>query len=153
IGQRCWRRPGSVAVSLLLVWVGSVGAADSAAEKAASEARMRRDIFFLASDECQGRGVTTQGINLAADSIANEFKKAGLKPGGEAGTYFQPFTISGISQLGSPNRLVLRGPQGQEIELPLNEQFTPLGLSGSGRVEAPVVFVGYGATVAGGYDD
>jgi hypothetical protein len=142
-----------VVVSLFLVLAGAVEAADPAAENLAAEARMRRDIVFLASDECEGRGVTTKGINLAADYIADEFKKAGLKPGGENGTYFQPFTISGIGQLGSDNTVVLRGPEGQEIELSIHEQFNPLGMSTSGKAEAPVVFVGYGATVSGGYDD
>src|SRR4051794_7938285 len=29
--------------------------------------RMKRDLTFISSDECEGRGVTTRGINLAAD--------------------------------------------------------------------------------------
>jgi hypothetical protein len=150
MGQRYgrWQRP--VVVGLFLV----LAAQGLAAENAVSEARMRKDIFFLASDECQGRGVTTKGINRAADYIANEFKKAGLKPAGENGTYFQPFTISGIGQLGSPNTVVLHGPQGQTVELTLDQHFSPLGMSGSGKVNAPVVFVGYGATTSdGSYDD
>src|SRR5438270_13320585 len=40
--------------------------------KAAVEERMRRDITFLASDQREGRGVSTKGINLAADYIAAE---------------------------------------------------------------------------------
>ncbi len=55
----------------------------SAEQRAAnSEARLKKDIYFLASDECEGRGPTTKGINLAADYIADQFKNAGLKPGG-----------------------------------------------------------------------
>src|SRR5438876_10172888 len=80
------------------------------------EARMRRDITYLASDECEGRGPGTKGIDKAADHIAGEFKKAGLKPGGTAG-YFQPFTIfEGVKQ-DSPATMRLRGPLGQEIVL------------------------------------
>ena len=52
---------------------------------------MKSDVTYLASDELEGRGPTTKGINKAADYIADEFKKAGLKPGGVDGTYFQPF--------------------------------------------------------------
>src|SRR5687768_2739454 len=37
--------------------------------------RMRKDIHYLASDACEGRGITTKGIHLAADYIAKEFKK------------------------------------------------------------------------------
>ena len=41
---------------------------------------MKRDLFFLAGEECEGRGVETTGINLAAEYIAARFKVSGLKP-------------------------------------------------------------------------
>src|SRR5215471_18280044 len=88
------------------------------AESAAIQDRLRRDVTFLASDACEGRGVSTRGINLAADYIAAEFKKAGLKPAGDDGTFFQNFkVISGAAKLESPNTLVLTGPKEQRIEL------------------------------------
>jgi hypothetical protein len=148
---RQWlERPVVVLAALVLLG----GERLRAAEPSAAEARMLRDITFLASDLCEGRGVTTKGINLAADYIANEFKKAGLKPAGVDNAYFQPFTINGEAKLESPNVLVLRGPQGQEITLPVGSHFQPFGLAGSGKVTAPVVFVGYGATAKEiGYDD
>src|SRR5262249_2198284 len=118
------------------------------------EARMRKDITFLASDECEGRGITTKGINLAADYIADQFRQAGLKPAGTGGNYFQPFTMRGSSKLESPNRLVLRGPLGQQIEFTQGTDFQVVGLSGSGKVLAPIVFAGYGATAKDvGYND
>jgi hypothetical protein len=83
-----------------------------------------------------------------------EFQKAGLKPGGPGGGYFQHFTVSGGAQLGQDNSLRLRGPLGQEIDLKRGVDFEVLGLSGSGRVTAPLVFVGYGASAPkAGYDD
>src|SRR5437016_8237032 len=51
--------------------------------------RIRADIKYLASAELQGRGIGTRGEELAIDYIAKEFKKAGLKPAGEKGTFFQ----------------------------------------------------------------
>jgi hypothetical protein len=125
------------------------------ADNEASEARLRRDITFLASDECEGRGPGTKGIDKAADYIANEFKKAGLKPGGPRGSYFQPFTISaGKSVLKDKGKLVLRGPLGQQIELTPGKDFTITGASGSGSLTAPLVFAGHGATAPRiGYDD
>jgi hypothetical protein len=112
---------------------------------AASEARLKKDITYLASDELEGRGVTTRGINLAADYIAAEFKKAGLKPGGKDGSYFQPFTMPGAVLL-KPATLRLAGPGGKEVELKSGEHFQPLGVSTSGTVSGEVVFVGYGIT-------
>lgn len=137
---------------VLAAWQGRAEEVVPSREGAAE--RMKHDIFFLASDECEGRGVATQGINKAADFIAAEFKKAGLKPGGPDGSYFQPFTMNGQTKLASPNSLVLHGPQGQEIELKQGEHFSVAGLSGSGKVSAPVVFAGYGVTAAEAkYDD
>src|SRR5947208_11028362 len=109
----------SIAVcgGLLCLGLLSVQAAETTTAPAEVEARMRKDITYLASDECEGRGVSTKGINLAADYIAGEFKKAGLKPAGADGTYFEPFSITTGTKLGSPNVLVLRGPLGQVIEL------------------------------------
>src|SRR5262249_14676735 len=119
------------------------------------ESRLRKDVEFLASDDCEGRGVGTRGINLAADYIAHEFAKAGLKPAPVTSSYFQPFTMKGpVNRLESPNTLRLRGPLGQEIELKIDEHFRPVGLSAAGRLAAPIVFLGYGATARDiAYDD
>jgi hypothetical protein len=130
--------------ALLLVGVRGTGA-EARLNLADSEARLRRDIIFLASDECEGRGPMTQGIEKAADYIAAEFKKAGLKPGGVAGTWFQPFPLA-ASILEAPARLSLKGPNGREIVLKQGVQFWPMGLSHAGRDTAGVVFAGYGIT-------
>jgi hypothetical protein len=138
-----------VALGLLVILVAQATAGNESVE-----ARLRKDITYLASDECEGRGVTTKGINLAADYIVGVFKEAGLKPGGVDGSYFQPFTIKGRARPGSPSTLTLSGPEGQKIELKPGEDFQVMGLSAAGDVKAPVVFAGYGATVPeAGYDD
>src|ERR1700694_2860240 len=66
----------------------------------ASEARLKKDVFVLASGECEGRGVGTKGLDMAADYVADQLAKAGLKPGGTAGSYFQPFPMVRGSELG-----------------------------------------------------
>jgi len=144
------RRVSGLALALACAWAALAARAPAAEEldrarQAASEARMRKDIYFLASDECEGRGPTTQGINKAADYIANEFKKAGLKPGGKDGSWFQPFAVAGAKQTG-PARLAFRSPGGRTLELKEGVDFHPQGISDSGKVSAGVVFAGYGIT-------
>jgi Peptidase family M28/PDZ domain/PA domain len=147
---RRWFRPRIMAALLGLVVLVSARAAN----EEAVEARMRRDITFLASDECEGRGVDTKGIDKAAAYIAAAYKQAGLKPGGPDGSYFQPFKIAGAAKLEGPATLRLRGPQGQEIELKAGADFQVLGFSGSGKLTAPLVFAGFGVTAEKeGYDD
>jgi aminopeptidase N len=54
-----------------------------------SEKRMSEHVKFLASEELEGRGLGTAGIDEAANYIASEFEKAGLIAGGDESSYFQ----------------------------------------------------------------
>ncbi|MEA2042509.1 MAG: M20/M25/M40 family metallo-hydrolase [Bacteroidota bacterium] len=56
-----------------------------------SEKRMMTHVNFLASEELKGRGLGTPELDKAAEYIAAEFKKAGLKPI-DGDSYFQNFT-------------------------------------------------------------
>ena len=113
---------------------------------AESEARLQRDITFLASDACEGRGPTTQGIQIASDYVATEFKKAGLRPGGTDGGWFQPFPVAG-ARLEGPASITLKGPRGRVIVLRQGTDFQPMGLGHSGSVtRAGLVFAGFGVS-------
>lgn len=107
--------------------------------------RMKKDIFFLAGEECEGRGMETKGILKAGEYVADSFKQSGLKPAGSEG-YFQPFTINGATRLGSPNTLVFTGPDGEKREAKFDRDFKPTGFSGTGKLTGELVFVGYGIT-------
>jgi hypothetical protein len=60
-----------------------------------SEERMLSHVQNLANEEMQGRGLGSEGLDKAADYIAAEFKKAGLKPGGNENSYFQSWQETG----------------------------------------------------------
>ncbi|HEX4593611.1 MAG TPA: hypothetical protein VH157_05030, partial [Bryobacteraceae bacterium] len=49
---------------------------------------MRGDLSFLASDLLEGRDTPSRGLDIAAEYIAAQFRRAGLEPGGDDG-YFQ----------------------------------------------------------------
>jgi hypothetical protein len=51
-------------------------------------------IFFLASDEMAGRDSLSPEGRIAAEYIAGFFHRAGLKPVGDRGTYFQNFPMA-----------------------------------------------------------
>lgn len=116
--------------------------------------RMKKDVFFLASEECEGRGVGTLGLDLAAQYIAVQFKHAGLKPGGVNGTYFQPFPFCTNSKLDGESSMTIIGKDGKDRALKQGEDFQVLGSSAPCALTAPVVFVGYGVTAKSiAYDD
>jgi hypothetical protein len=132
---------------------GAIGAAAAHAAEEASlvEARLANTAKFLSSDELEGRGIGTKGIDRAADYIAEQFREIGLKTGLFEGTPFQTFKMATGSHLGEPNTVTLVGPadkngQPTRIELKLGQQFNPLAIGGSGKLDLPLVFVGYGIT-------
>src|SRR6185503_13260226 len=45
-------------------------------------------VSFLASDLLEGRDTPSRGLDIAAEYIASQFRRAGLKPAGDDG-YFQ----------------------------------------------------------------
>lgn len=108
-------------------------------------ARMKKDIFYLAGPECNGRGVGTPGIDKAADYIAKSFVESGLKPA-NSGSFFQPFTITMLPTVASTS-LEFLGPNGQKLLLKPNKQFRPIGMTGSGEAAAGIAFAGYGISL------
>ncbi|MEM6470517.1 MAG: M20/M25/M40 family metallo-hydrolase [Planctomycetota bacterium] len=122
---------------------------------AATIERVGNDIEYLASDELEGRGPMTKGLQLAADYIRDEFKASGLVSGTEDGSFMQPFEIRvGTEPVLAKTMLVLRGPDGKEMKLEVGEQFQPMAAGGEGSVTAEVVFVGYGISAEEqNYDD
>lgn len=107
--------------------------------------RVGHDIEYLASDELEGRGPQTKGLEVAAEYIRDEFKKVGLKSGTEDGSFMQPFEITvGTEMVKKQTWLVLRGPDDQEMKLEVGEDFQALATGGGGDGKADVVFAGYG---------
>ena len=118
-------------------------------------------VRFLASDELQGRGNGSKGLEQAAEYIAKRLETAGLRPGAPNGSWFQPFELVTGLELGDGNRLSIRA-SGQSVSFTLGEDYFPLSAtaSDSTRVpsaevrDAPLVFAGYGIYApALDYDD
>ncbi len=54
---------------------------------------LRGNLSFLSSDLLEGRGTPSRGLDLAAEFIASQFRRAGLDPAGDDG-YFQTATLT-----------------------------------------------------------
>ncbi len=94
-------------------------------------------VGFLASDSLKGRKPGTAEINVAATYIRDHFIAAGLKPMEDKG--FQWFEIVTDVSLGENNSLSFDG-----FEATIRKDYIPLSFSSSAKVNAPVVFAGYG---------
>jgi hypothetical protein len=112
-------------------------------------------ITYLASDAAQGRRTMTPGYEKAADWAAAKLKEWGLKPAGENGTYFQKVPISGprsayVATAGVPSLVV----NGRAFYVRENSFAVDAASHAGVKVEAPVVFVGYGISApAKGLDE
>src|SRR5690348_17956920 len=127
------------------LWLVVAGAAvaEPPQAKEASE-RLKANVYYLASDTLEGRGISTPGIELAAQHIRTEFKRLGLQSGPLDGSYYQPFRYGRHSKADpGRTRFVLTGPHGI-VWAKLGKDFQPLKLGGSRAFEGPIVFAGYG---------
>ena len=108
-----------------------------------AEERLKNDLKYLADDKLEGRGVGTDGLNLAADFIKDQFKAAGLNVTALDGDAFQKFTMVTGTKLLENNSLKFVGPEDKTIELKLEEDFNVCSFGGSGKFSGEIVFGGY----------
>jgi hypothetical protein len=102
-------------------------------------------VKYLASDELRGRGDGSPELDKAAQYIADQFRRLGLKPP-KGSSYFQDFQLTTNARLGAGDRLSY-SMDGQWKELEPKREFIPFNFSASGAFdEAGVVFAGYGIT-------
>ncbi|MEN3039309.1 MAG: M20/M25/M40 family metallo-hydrolase, partial [Candidatus Kryptonium sp.] len=95
----------------------------------------------------------TKGAELASDYIAKQFKKFGLKPAGDRGTYFQYFDFISDAKMGDSNFVSFK-INDNVIKLNFKSDFVPLPFSEVGKIKSDVVFAGYGITAPEqNYDD
>lgn len=119
-------------------------------ELTASE--IKDHVTYLSSDEMKGRFSGSKEIYEAAMYIKAEFEKYGLKPA-FGNNYLQEYQfIAGIEMVGDNEIDFNMG--NEEIKPEINTDFTPAPFSGSGEVEAKLVFAGYGISASKlEYDD
>jgi hypothetical protein len=104
---------------------------------------VKASVYYLASDELEGRGIGTAGIDKAADFIADNFRKLGLKPPPGQQDYFQHFKFTTATRPGDDTTLAFKSGDDDATTYDLDKQYTPLSFSGEKQFDARIVFVGY----------
>jgi Zn-dependent M28 family amino/carboxypeptidase len=129
---------------LMMVFVTAAFADKSAAPKFDPE-KIRAHVKYLASDELEGRGMNQKGGDLAAEYIAAQFNSYGLKPAGENGTYFQKVPMVAVKTL-ADTTFALAPQSGSALVLKALDDYVTTNerQTESAKIDAPIVFVGYG---------
>jgi aminopeptidase YwaD len=123
-----------------IVWVALCGEPLPAGAATLPDSAWVMDhVRFLSDPICEGRGVGTEGLRVAAEYVEKEFRELGLAPAGADGSYRQRVEVVTGVQVEEPTDLRVH-----DHVYRVEEHFQPLGFSASGEIEEQVVFAGYG---------
>ena len=103
-------------------------------------------VLFLADDKLEGRNTGSAGYRKAAEYVAGEWERAGLRPAGTSG-YFQAVKFRSRTIVEERSGLAL-GQDGKWEALRLGEEANfSMRTEPPESVEAAIVFAGYALTV------
>ncbi len=113
---------------------------DAAAGITAADVHMR--LAVIADDSMGGRDTPSDGLNKTAQYVANQFRRFGLRPGGENGTYFQRYAIERRRFDAASSTVMAMGPGGHaQIDL-AHDAFFSSGSAPAAPVTADAVALG-----------
>ncbi|HEY5331860.1 MAG TPA: M28 family peptidase [Acidobacteriaceae bacterium] len=125
------------------------------AEASVKPENIRAQVKFISDDLFEGRYPGLRGGELAAKYIATQFALYGLKPAGDDGTYLQQIDFVGMKVKPAETTFAVEG-KGSPMMLKFGDDFVAWNpkLTAVTDIDAPIVFVGYGATAPEfGWDD
>ena len=107
---------------------------------------IKAEMVFLSSDAMAGRKTGSHEAEIAANYIASEFLRFGLKPMGDGGTYFQNFNLVSAWP-DAPHMALTARRNGVEKSYRFDRDFDisdVLQSDNSATATGPLVFLGYG---------
>jgi Zn-dependent M28 family amino/carboxypeptidase len=109
-------------------------------------ASFRAHVAFLADDLLEGRGIGSQGHEIAANYIAQHFARLGLQPAGDNGTWFQRVNFAESRFASERETAVIETGAGKTLTLEngVGLVLSPGDLAGPESISGEMVFVGYG---------
>jgi Zn-dependent M28 family amino/carboxypeptidase len=97
-------------------------------------------LHFIASPLLEGRETTFRGQKVAAQYIASEFQRLGLKPIGDSGSYFQRFGVE-ATRISENSTIAVKNAQGTTTFAIQKDFVTASALDGP--ITASAIFIGY----------
>jgi hypothetical protein len=140
-------------VNRLLRWSAALvavllGAATAAAQSPAAVRRavntitpadVARRIGVIAHDSMRGRDTPSPELEEVAEYIAGEFRRFGLKPGGDSGTYLQRYGVVRRAVDTAATTFTIAGPATTRLKLGLDANLVRVGPLPNRDVSGPVI--------------
>ncbi len=98
----------------------------------------------LSGDSMEGRDTGSAAYQRAATYVAERFRKAGLKPAGSQGDYFQPVAMHEVAVAAAASSFTIERNEGSRVPLAFLEQITITPTASMATdFDAPLTFRGY----------
>ena len=116
---------------------------------------IRSHIAYLADDRLKGRLPGTEGYQMAVDYVIDQYKKMGVAPGGDNGTYTQKLILRKSIVNNASAMAVLKDGFGNVDSLVFAKDFVPAPhpMKANAAAEGKLVFIGYGVDIPNFYSD
>ena len=111
-------------------------------EQSITNSDLYREVSLLASDQMQGRLVSSPENAIAAEYIESRFESFGISPVSQTTGYRQLFDVTTVKILGK-NELTVKSNNNNKI-LTFSNDFFPERFSGTGTVIGEPIILGYG---------
>ncbi len=146
--MKMWRTVVLAAVAIAMLRLPlTVAAAD-----APDGQRWWSHVLALADDKLEGRNTGSEGHRKAAEYVAEEFARAGLKPAGTEG-FFQPVRLISRAIDEDHSSLTLMRDGAMETLVLGRDAIISSRVDPAPTLEAELVFAGYGLTIPEAHHD
>ncbi|MBL8985333.1 MAG: M28 family peptidase [Gemmatimonadetes bacterium] len=139
-----------VLVAVLVIGLGGTAAAQrpDVAKAAASitEADVRARVHAIAHDSMGGRDTPSPGLEKAALWVASEFRRLGLKPAGDEGSFIQRYPVTVTRPDPDSAFLAFSNPEGRSFKLQIGRDARVEGMAPATLTTIGMVLIG-GATI------
>jgi Zn-dependent M28 family amino/carboxypeptidase len=135
----------AVVAVFAVIWMGATRSAPARGKPDGQ--RWWSHVLVLADDRLEGRGTGSPGHRKAAEYVAREFEKAGLKPAGTEG-FLQPVKLISREHDEAHSSLALVKKSGDEETLKLGrDAIISSRIEPAESLDAEMVFAGHGLSI------
>ena len=131
-----------VILGLAMIQMKNIGTYQSGSSPSITENDIMDHIRYLSHKDRAGRYPGTRESKDVISYLIRQFKSFGVRPGGENGSFVQPFNITDGIELGKNNSMIIDGDS-----LVTGRDYMPVWFSGNETVSASAVFAGYGFSI------